>query len=208
MSLFISLSLLLSPSVNSNPEQYPTPRSQSTYIETPRGTGSGVVIANGLVLTAAHVAENYRNKENIIAIEDLSKTTRDLALMRFTEVFCPCAKLAKYEAKVDERVIIIGYPYAVGQILTEGRSQGIYDFTGNPEFSTLGLRLVLTASALPGNSGGGVFVYRDGEWQLVGILVEGVHQSTLTFAVPLQHIKEFLKKYEKSNYRRDNESGS
>jgi S1-C subfamily serine protease len=51
---------------------------------------------------------------------------------------------------------------------------------------------VMTAAAQPGNSGGGVFVYRDGEWQLVGILVAGAQSGTLTFAVDLATIKQYL----------------
>ncbi len=165
--------------------------------------GSGVILLPGFVLTAAHVAdapdlETNRSpsdiKGNVILNSDYLQNKIDLSLLWYSEgIYCPCVKLASREAEVDEQVIVVGYPMGLTQVLTEGRSQGVKRIT----FPTLlgeedlGDRLVLTASAYGGNSGGGVFVYREGQWQLVGIVVQKA--GNLTLAVPLKDIKGFLK---------------
>jgi hypothetical protein len=97
----------------------------------------------------------------------------------------PLARRRLGEPANEKQLIVVGFPYNEfihAQVLTLGRAQGI---------SSDG-QLVMTAAALPGNSGGGVFVRRNGEWQLVGILVAAHPGGTLTLAVDLTAIRRFL----------------
>jgi S1-C subfamily serine protease len=207
--LFLALGLLVTPAIADSPYDYP--RAETVKLSTETGVGSGVVLEPGIVLTAAHVAENEglvsSRKEGLVGdilfLEDAivrNNNQVDLALLWYREgVHCPCVKLAEYEAEVDEPVIVVGFPSGIAQVVTEGKSQGVQQeirtYVSNGFFSMelfLGKRLVLTAPVSGGNSGGGVFVKRNNEWQLVGILVEGV--ANLAFAVPLETIKQFIKK--------------
>lgn len=199
-SLILALGLLVTPAIAGSPYDYP--RAETVSLDANgNGNCSGVVLEPGWVLTAAHCANAYEGwlitgKDNPSETILVNKEgTVDLAVLQFNEgVNCPCIKLAEYDALPDEPVIVVGFPLAITEVVTEGRSMGVVDNVKLESMwmtMNLGKRLVLTATAAPGNSGGGVFVKRDNEWQLVGILVEGA--GNLTFAVPLSDIKEFLK---------------
>lgn len=208
-SLILALGLLVTPVKADSPYDYP--RAETVKLFTETGVGSGVILSPGIILTAAHVAENEglvsSRKEGLVGdilfLEDAIERNNnkvDLALLWYREgIHCPCVKLADYEAQVDEPVIVVGFPSGIAQVVTEGKSQGVLSdiktYISNGFFGMevfLGKRLVTTAPVSGGNSGGGVFVKRNNEWQLVGILVEGV--ANLSFAVPLSTIKDFIKK--------------
>jgi S1-C subfamily serine protease len=168
------------------------------------GNGSGVVIRPGLILTAKHVAV----VPGLVLVKDGTKGTGvvmaeqeevDLALIRYplAEASCPCVRLADSEAAIDEPVFVIGYPLGIAQMVTMGHAQSIQEVYITDDWGQthkLGKRLVLTAGVMPGNSGGGVFVFRDGEYQLVGIMVQMMPMpgGPISFAVPLAEIKDFL----------------
>jgi S1-C subfamily serine protease len=180
------------------------PRDQVRKLTYGPGVASGVVVRPGLVLTAKHVAINKnivlvkggRNGEGAI-LSEIEHV--DLALLRFplSESPCPCVRLADYEAELDEPVYVVGYPLGLAPMVTIGHSQGVMSVSVTDDFGTVhnaGKRLVLTVGIQPGNSGGGVFVYRQGEYQLVGIVVEMINRSggPISFAVPLTDIVDFL----------------
>jgi hypothetical protein len=163
---------------------FDVPRAAVRLISNDGGNGSVVVIAPNLVLTAAHVAVipglkvGGREAKTLRVGENI-----DIAVMG-VEIGCPCAEIAEKPAEVDEQVVVVGFPYhgmLEAQVVTVGRAQSIKNG-----------HMILTAAALPGNSGGGVFVHRDGRWQLVGILVAGHPGGTLTIAVDLVSIRNFL----------------
>ena len=180
-----------------------SPRSEVHKLANGGGSGSGVVIAPGYVLTAAHVAvepglmiAGHGKDTGVVAAA--GQGTLDLALLAYPKATasCPCAKLADNDAVVDEPVIVVGYPYGIAQVVTRGESQGVRNIKVPDETGlsyTAEHRLVITAPAAPGNSGGGVFAYRDGKWQLVGILTEAASQGNLSLAIPVSDIKKFLK---------------
>lgn len=158
------------------------------------GSGSGVMIAPLLMLTAAHVA----NAGPVLAIDgDLAPVRvlrvdpkNDIALL-MVAVNCPCATLATRPVRVDQPVTAVGFPYhhVLGaQIMTEGRVQGTAP-TG---------QTIFTAPVARGNSGGGLFVLESGRYKLVGIVVgvirDGMGGSVphLATAMSLEQINAFL----------------
>lgn len=180
------------------------PRDQVRKVMAGSGNGSGVAVRPGLLLTARHVAKvaglvlvkDGAKGEGVIASE---QEKVDLALIRYPlkELPCPCVTLADSEAEIDEPVYVIGYPLGITGMVTLGNAQGVMEVTVSDDFGNtynLGKRLVMTVGVQPGNSGGGVFVYRNGEYQLVGIVVEmmGRPGGPISLAVPLQDIKDFL----------------
>ena len=180
------------------------PRGQVRQLVAEGGTASAVTVRPGLVLTARHVmplkdlflAKPGAKGEGAIVSE---QEHIDLALLRFplAESPCPCATLAAYEAEVDEPVYVVGYPLGIAAMVTLGHAQGVIDVTARDDWGNvtkLGKRLVLTVGVQPGNSGGGVFVYRSGQYQLVGIMSAMMNRpgAPISFAVPLSDIKDFL----------------
>jgi S1-C subfamily serine protease len=116
---------------------------------------------------------------------------KDLAILE-VKSGCPCVPLGDLP-KVDGEVALIGFPYSTGfqglqvQVLTLGRLQGY-----SPGLD----RIVTTSPAAPGNSGGGLFTHKDGQWFLIGILVQGAGiggPTHLSLSVPYKTIVEFLK---------------
>lgn len=180
-------------------------RAQVRKLTIEGGVGSGVVIAPGFVLTAQHVAIHpglmlraKGPKGSVLGLGDSAKV--DLGLLHFPArgAQCPCAKLAEFEALPDEPIYVVGYPHGITQTLTRGRSQGVVHHVVVPGAwgipVVLGQRLIFTATIAPGNSGGGVFVFRDGEFQLVGIVVESTGNG-IGLAIPLSVVRQFLQEY-------------
>lgn len=195
LSLFILGCSAPSPSAH-----YADARNGVKLLRNPMGAGSGVVLAPGVVLTAAHVAEEpalvTRAGGTVGKVRAIgNQGAVDLAVMEYpvADAPCPCAKIADHEAEVDEPVIIVGHPYGMGPVvITSGLAQGIADapVEGQMGEQIIVRRLVIAAGSSPGNSGGAVYAYRDGEWQLVGILVAG--DKNLSMAVTLTDIRKFL----------------
>lgn len=167
---------------------------RSLHLDSGRIFCSAVVLQPGLFLTADHC---IRETPGALASPDApggivisrGDDRLDYALVNFplrAESQCPCVRIAEREADVDEVVYVVGYPRGMAQVVTLGHSQGVIDNREMP----YGRRLVVTAQVAGGNSGGGVFVHRDGEFQLVGLLVEA--QGHLSFAVPLADLRPFI----------------
>lgn len=153
---------------------------------------SAVVIRPGVVMTASHCADldmrlaQYGTVGTVVAA---GNEQFDLALVLFTEAEapCPCARIADSEAALDEPVVVVGYPRGLTQVVTRGAGQGVINNSALPYG---GPRLVSTAPVYGGNSGGGVFVQRNNEYQLVGILVEGF--AHISLSMPVVSINQFL----------------
>lgn len=173
-------------------------------------SGSVVIIAPGYALTANHVVTAGRDMVsqhtnigvflklqradgeliNVTVVKTDDKT--DLALVR-GDFPCPCASLHSGTISVDTKVITVGFPlygkYKI-QILSEGSYQGMSAD-----------KLVTTAQAAPGSSGGGVFAWTSNGYKLLSI-VEGIGASSgdvqanmhswLVFSTPTTVIKQFL----------------
>lgn len=203
MKALVLLALLLAPAgcVHTLHVEMPagTPRSATHLVQVTGGAqGSGVMIAPGVMVTAAHVVTGAKditvgpNKARATVTRIDEKV--DIAVLR-VEMGCPCVPLADTQAEVDEQVVVVGYPLnsdVQRQVATYGRAQGV-----------AGVHLVLTAAVAPGNSGGGVFIERDGQWRLAGVLVEVTclpgwfgecvgHVNHLSKAVELVTLRKFV----------------
>lgn len=152
----------------SDESSFALPRAASLLLyKTGGGQCSGTMIAPHLFLTAKHCVA----AEMVIFKADghsfpayLLKASHegDLALLR-TEADCPCVRVSKIKAEIDSKIIAIGFPRYLDlhiQIVDEGRIQG-----ESPEW------LVTTTITIPGKSGGGIFQFTKGNWELVGIIV-------------------------------------
>lgn len=168
------------------------------------GNGTGIVVAPGFILTAAHVVPTdtdnriivVHNGEQIATPIKIDRSA-DLALLS-ANVGCPCATVNLTPVQVDSEVANIGFPmylkYGV-QFLTRGEVQG--------EVDGLVLSTVTTA---PGGSGSGVFFLTPRGPELVGMTVAisstdigpglfSVKQEIhwVMFSVPSKDIAQFLK---------------
>src|SRR3990167_8444922 len=164
------------------------------------GSGSAVMVAPGLALTAAHVAGN----KNLYILGRPVKTIkideeRDIALVSVA-LDCPCAPLGNMP-NLDDKVVAVGWPLGAVEFATEGRVQGWDVF-----------RIWSNSPIAPGNSGGGLFAFLMGQWKLVGITVEvaglnlgffGIPVVTMTRSVDVNTIIYFIHHIHSEDTKRD-----
>ena len=153
-------------------ESYTQLRAATYRIEGDFGHCSAVMVAPGVLLTAAHCEEEGAKKlsGSNLPIKFLRKDeSRDLMLLQVGKG-CPCVPITFEQFTQDEPVVQIGYPEASGvQVLTKGNIQGAI----NLEKQGLKEMVLSTAPASLGSSGGPVFVKRDGEWKVGGLVFGG-----------------------------------
>jgi S1-C subfamily serine protease len=196
---FLALAMLvmsvIGTSVYLEGQSFETPRSYVHKIYQLRedgskgGSGSAVMVAPGMALTAAHVAVN----DNLHILGKPTKTIkideeRDIALVS-VDLPCPCAPLGSMP-NLDDRVVAVGQPLGEAEFATEGAVQG-WDVA----------RIWSSTPIAPGNSGGGLFAFQYGKWKLVGVTVEvaglnlgfiGIPVITMTRSVDVETIKRFI----------------
>ena len=162
-------------------------------------TGSGAVVAPGLILTAAHVVED----QTFVLIR-LNGTTRkaqarvlvvshvaDLALLLLEdpEFFAGVSPLELGELPaVRDAVAAYGFPNG-GETLsiTEGVvARAEHELYTHSRESLLALQM--DAAIAPGSSGGPLL--REG--RLVGVAMQGFKESSIGCAVPISLVRQFL----------------
>lgn len=126
---------------------------------------SGVVVSDNLVITAAHVLEDYDDTE--VAINDvlypasvlLVDRESDIALLSvMTENLFPIP-LSKFELYESQEVWAAGYP----------RAQNLHTSSGN--FVSKKAEAIHTSAGIDsGESGGGLLTCENGEFVLAGML--------------------------------------
>lgn len=148
------------------------------------GSGTGVVIyqdkKHAFILTARHVIKDCKEFHIRQAFKDgleyesatlvMEDKTNDLAILESAPVWLGVAKIIK-----DDSDIILfskGFTYGftatwrapLNGILTEGRITILHDYSGSSREST-----VTSIPVSFGNSGGGLFIKKDGHYLLAGI---------------------------------------
>lgn len=162
--------------------------------------GSGVLTANGYVLTAAHIVKGvneiyityYDGKAEISKLLYLDHTF-DLGLVEVKRIGNPV--VLGPPAQVGDRVFGIGSIYKHIQHYYRSGVVGFLDFkcVWSPDVPYY-LAFVTDMYAAPGSSGGAV--YHDDK--LVGII--SGKMECLTFCVPVRNIVLFIDKYKRGEY--------
>ncbi len=174
--------------------------------------GSGTAISKTLILTAAHVVTGEAtatirawlvegDRELPVIYTGKVKhvdTARDLALIELDDEWAGAvARVAAPETTpiAGEAVWISGGPRGFRPHITEGivRLVRVDMTTTSGGIWKLPL-LASTSPADPGNSGGGTFIRRDGEYVLAGVLVAGFN-PTLNMSVRLVDIRRFFSEH-------------
>ena len=154
------------------------------------GSGSGVSVAAGLVVTNCHVIEESaairvrRDKitwPSHVAVDD---SEHDICLLKVDGLSAPALPIrASSTLKVGERVYAIGAPEGLELTISEEIVSSLREFEGSKLIQT-------TAPISPGSSGGGLF---DSEGQLVGITSFAVERGqNLNFALPGEWVNKSL----------------
>ncbi|MDO8964353.1 MAG: trypsin-like peptidase domain-containing protein [Coriobacteriia bacterium] len=159
--------------------------------------GSGVVVAEGYVLTAAHVADDVRGHGPRVELGGVGATftvvatdrTRDLALLRTdTHAVQPVVFGDSGSVRRGQDVTAIGYPIGLRSVTF---TRGV---VSSPSQVFDGRTFLQTDAAInPGNSGGPLV---DAEGRLVGINVEKVSGGgvdTVGFSVPVADALAFVR---------------
>lgn len=113
--------------------------------------GSGVVVADGAVLTARHVADGIKEFETHL------HPSHDVALVRMPTTGKTAAQIAPRSTRTGEKVLLVGIAQSRSEVISGG-------FSGKSLLDpNIGMH---TAENGPGLSGAGVF---DDNGRLVGI---------------------------------------
>jgi len=186
-------------------------------VRTPGGLGSGFFINNeGYLITNFHVIEG----ETQIGIEVFSQQNgqlerkvfkqvriiamnkfQDLALLKVEDKDAPKFAFVPMgdsdQLAVGERVFAVGSPLGLERTVTEGIvSTKTRQFQG-------GLYIQTTAQINPGNSGGPLFNLRG---EVTGVTNMKIFGEGIGFAIPVEHVKYFLRHRDAYAYDTDNPS--
>lgn len=210
LALFISLMSLMAHAADYSvirTYEYPVLIRQTTQDNTLKfkAFGSGVVIAPGYMITAYHVVED--NLDNVMVAVGSKPSQvkvvkydaeRDMALLQSPDIKCPCALLAQPNLTLDQDAYSVGHP-----LITQYRTQFVNHGTIQGSTET---RIISTATTTSGGSGGGLFVFQDGQYRYAGIVVSigleriGSELSSFTqyhnwivFSVKPELVRSFLK---------------
>ena len=164
-----------------------------------RGAGAGVLVGEGLVLTNQHVVARRRSVQ-VTLHDDSSYKARilsrdpkvDLALLQITGSGHPSAVFSDQEPRPGEMVFAFGHPWGQRAALTGGVLSAITAArTKRGEFPVLRT----DARLAPGNSGGPLL---NAAGEVIGLnaMIFGGDQG---IAIPVQVIREFMNKAQKSH---------
>lgn len=141
---------------------------------------SGTIIDKDHVLTARHCTEFPKpqaTKTDGTTVEAVMAywpdDNRDIAILKVPGIGCPCAASIAYDKDVRqwEDAVTAGYPYGLGPTVTFGAVQGVVEYEGPyQQVGELIKFLYISINVDPGNSGGGVYVIRENELYLIGVV--------------------------------------
>ncbi len=154
--------------------------------------GSGVVLADGYVVTNCHVVKGASQLKVRIGAKEHSATLRysdwdrDVCSLSIAGLGASAVVVGSTKTlKVGAKVYAIGAPKGLELTLSDGIVSSLREVEGGHYIQT-------TAAISPGSSGGGLF---DENGELVGLttfyLTEG---QNLNFAVPIEWVKDLAKR--------------
>lgn len=178
---------------------------------------SAVTIAEDYAVTAAHCAENavggylvVDGKNLPVASYAISKDQKDSMVIKVPGLKCPCTPV--FDDKVNpinigERLYAVGFPYGLMEVFTEGEIQGFAKIWMPPQAMIMEVPpdeifLVSTTPVLPGNSGGGDFIFRDGIAYLVGVTSRGGGTLILSSVVDKVRLATLMKEADQNGVQR------
>ncbi len=164
-----------------------------------RGTGAGVLVGEGLVLTNHHVVAHKRSVQVTLNDDSSYKAriisrdpTVDLALLEIPVSGQPSAVFSDQDPRPGEMVFAFGHPWGQRAALTGGVLSAITRArTKHGEFLPL---LRTDARLAPGNSGGPLL---NAAGEVIG-LIAMIFGGDQGIAIPAQVIREFMNKAQKS----------
>jgi len=150
------------------------------------GSGSGVVIENGVVLTNCHVAQRGATlavkfgEKSMPATIQLADEAFDLCRLDVPELSAPAVVIGSVTSlRTGQRVFAIGAPVGLELTISEGIVSALREMDDGTVIQT-------TAPISPGSSGGGLF---DVSGRLVGIVTfQHRYGQNLNFALPADWI--------------------
>jgi len=156
------------------------------------GTGAGILVGNGLVLTNAHVAGRGRSLRVVLANDKTYPATLvasdknvDLALLEIPANGHAAAVISEETPRPGEMVFAFGHPWGQRNVLTGGVLSAVTSLRGRQ-----GEMPVLRADVqlAPGNSGGPLL---NSAGEVIGLnaMIFGGDQSV---AIPAGVIRDFL----------------
>lgn len=158
----------------------------SDFNGNPVSTGSGVVVAPGILITNCHVVKEGRQiqvkfpKETFSATVQSRNEERDLCQLYAGNITArPVPVSSANTLKVGQKVYAIGSPQGLENTLSEGLVSALREVEGGKIIQT-------SAAVSPGSSGGGLF---DQFGNLVGVITFQARQGqNLNFALPADWI--------------------
>ena len=161
----------------------------------PNGACSGTVIAPGRVLSARHcdTGDAIRTPKGDFPVTERIAPTRNVDALIFVApgVECPCIAPDLVLRLVEGDVVrAVGTPDGLphdssGRILAIINASEIF-----PDEE--GVYIMASAQSRPGVSGGGLFIFRDGAWRLVGIVVASARNGQISGSVPVWEVPELF----------------
>jgi len=167
-------------------------------------TGTGFNIdPYGHILTNKHIVQNsshirvrFPEERNFNNLSCKISKDADLALIKINPKVLshklPYLKFAEKNPSIGESIFIIGNPHRLDRVIETGRVIGYFTLPNSEQTV-----MAVSASAEPGSSGSPVF---NSSGRIVGIIYASLMgnaakgKETISLAVPLSQINEFLEK--------------
>lgn len=170
-------------------------KTDKTAGEQKSGTGfnispKGVIVTNRHVLSnAVNITVTFPGGKIYPAKKYKSSGSTDVAVIYLEAESLPFALVnTQKKVKVGDKVIIIGNPLRIGNVVMEGNVSAYLKVSGFPAPV-----FAIDAPVHPGNSGSPVF---DENQQVVGIVFGSIHQTGSSeqqgVAIPVKEVAEFL----------------